>query len=69
MDEPDRARQTSLEALDAVFERVPWHASEQGFRVRLWDNTTWPEEAVPSPASILVLNHPAASVTSFLMVS
>lgn len=53
MDPSDQARETTLIILDQVFDGSPGSALEEDFAVRLWDDTTWPEGAVESPAITL----------------
>jgi len=62
MDRNERAKETSLEILDAVFSG--YHS--QNFAIRLWDGTTWPDGGTSSPVFTLVLNHPGALRKMFL---
>jgi len=62
----EQARETTLQILDQVFEQYPNRGPEQGFDVRLWDGTSWPQKSVESPAFTLVLNHPGALRQMFL---
>jgi cyclopropane-fatty-acyl-phospholipid synthase len=62
MNAGDRAKETTLEVLNDIFGGFDGVA----FNVRLWEGTVWPEDAAPSPAFTLVLNHPGALRQMFL---
>ncbi len=66
MEKAHRARETTWEILDAVFGDYWQQGPEQGFAVRLWDDTVWPDDPPQSPAFTLVLNHPGALRQMFL---
>lgn len=66
MGDTDRARETAIEILQAVFAGYPGAGRRPGFNVRLWDGTVWATESVGSPAFTLVLNHPGALRQMFL---
>lgn len=62
MDRNERAKETSLDILNAVFSAYPSH----DFAVQLWDGTTWPDNAPLAPAFTLRLNHPGTLRKMFL---